>query len=243
MCRRQTPSRRASPRAGGWFARGRAHQAWQGAVLAYDGTGRLIRRLRAPGRDGYRPAAVALHGGRLYVADIHAHYVDVFSACDGAFLDSFGGLGSEEGRFYFPMGVTVDAGGNVYVADMMNSRVQVFDDQHAPFLSIGQRGNRFGDLGKPRHLAASPDGVLFIADVEFAHVHLFNRRGQLLMLLGGPEDKPGGTPAPVGVALAANLPESFASLVPKDFCAQYYLFVSNTTGSKRLSLFAVGAPR
>jgi len=63
------------------------------------------------------------------------------------------------------------------------------------------------------------------------------------MLLGGPEDRPGGTPAPVGVAVAAGLPPSLAAMVPQDFRADYYVFVSNTTGTKRMSLFAVGSKR
>jgi DNA-binding beta-propeller fold protein YncE len=212
-------------------------------VVSYDAAGHFARRYRPAHREDYRPVAVTVHDNKLYVADIHDHRVDMFSTYDGALVDSFGGVGSELGRFYFPMGLATDARGNIYISDMMNSRVQLFDAQHVPVSSMGQRGNRYGDMSKPRHLAAAPDGVIFIADVEFAHLHLFNDKGQLLMLIGGPEDRPGGTPAPVGVAIAAKLPESLASLVPQDFNPSYYLFVSNTTGSKRISLFAVGSKR
>jgi hypothetical protein len=83
---------------------------------------------------------------------------------------------------------------------------------------------------------------LFITDAEFAHVHLFNRQGQLLMLLGGPKNEPGGTPMPAGIAIA-RVPDSLAELVPADFHAHYYVIVSNSIASKRLSLFAVGQSR
>jgi hypothetical protein len=60
------------------------------------------------------------------------------------------------------------------------------------------------------------------------------------MLLGGDGEQIGSTPMPVGVAVATDLPESISSLVPADFRADYYLFVCNTVGVRRISLFAIG---
>ena len=57
------------------------------------------------------------------------------------------------------------------------------------------------------------------------------------------EDEIGGTPMPVGVAVAPTLPDALTSLVPEHFDAEYYLFVTNSVGSKRIALFAVGAAR
>jgi DNA-binding beta-propeller fold protein YncE len=212
-------------------------------VVAFDAAGQFVRRFKPIGRDGYRPVAVVAEHTKLYVADIVAHRVDVFSMDDGTPLDHFGQVGSEPGRFYFPMGVATNDAGDIFVSDMMNGRVQVFDAQHAHLRSMGQPGNRYGDMGKPRHLAVGPDGVIYIADAEFAHVHLYNSEGQLLMFLGSPEDQPGGTPMPVGVAIAPALPDPLASLVPDDFDAVYFLFVTNSIGTKRISLFAIGRPR
>jgi DNA-binding beta-propeller fold protein YncE len=209
-------------------------------VVVFDAAGREIRRLRPPPRDTFKPTAVAIHGGKLYVADIATHQIDVFSIDDGRHLTSFGRVGSGPGEFYFPMGLCTDARGRLFLSDMMNARVQVFDAAHHPVLSMGRPGNRYGDMGKPRHLAVGPDGVVFVADAEFAHVHLFNDRGQLLMLIGGREDEPGGTPMPVGVAVATELPDNVTALVPVDFRASYYLFVTNTIGRHRINLFAVG---
>jgi hypothetical protein len=87
-----------------------------------------------------------------------------------------------------------------------------------------------------------PDDVLFVADPEFGHVHLFDLNGSLLMLLGGPDDGPGSTPSPVGLAIADRLPARLETLVPRDFTASYFLFVSNSMGTHRLSLFAIGCP-
>ena len=48
---------------------------------------------------------------------------------------------------------------------------------------------------------------------------------------------------PFGVAVAENLPDNLESLVPEDFDAQYYVFVTNTIGAKRINLFAIGKHR
>ena len=141
------------------------------------------------------------------------------------------------------MGIAVSTKGYVFISDMMNARVQVFDPQHNPMLTFGRPGNRYGDMGKPKHLGIGPDGTILIADAEFAHIHLFNTQGQLLMLVGGPEDVPGGTPMPFGVTIAQTLPETITPLVPDDFRADYYFFITNSIGTKRISLFAVGSTR
>ncbi|MEE9295218.1 MAG: hypothetical protein V3W34_09705 [Phycisphaerae bacterium] len=237
-------------------------------VVAFDATGRLTARYAPPDRKQYKPVAVAVRSSQLFVADIAAHRVDVFSAAEsvasplvgdassqrrhpqgvalprrGEHLASFGRPGSELGEFYFPMGLAMDPDGSFLVSDMMNGRLQRFDSGHTAIAALGRLGDRYGDMGRPRHLAVGPDGVIFIADTQFAHIHLVNRQGQLLMLMGGPEDQPGGTPMPVGVAVAPTLPQKLASLVPTGFEASYFLFTANTIGTKRISLFAVGSTR
>jgi len=63
------------------------------------------------------------------------------------------------------------------------------------------------------------------------------------MLLGGPGPAPGATPMPLGVAVAADVPESIRALVPGDFDAKYFLFVTNSLGSDRIGLYALGLSR
>ncbi len=213
------------------------------AVVAFSPDGAFLRRFKAADRKDYRPVAVAVCDSQLYVADIGAHRVDVFSTADGASLGSFGGTGKELGRFFYPMGLAVTGDGHICVADMMNSRVQVFDTEHNPVLSFGKPGNRYGDMGQPKRLAVGPDGVVFVADVDFAHIHMFDLQGRLLMLFGGTDESPGGTPLPVGITVTRSLPSGLAALVPADFHADYFLFVANSVGTKRISLYAVGTAR
>lgn len=221
----------------------------RGEVLSFDAApaSRSTRAagltFKLPGHDAYRPVALAVRGEDLFVADLAGAQIDVFSTTDGHPTRSITTSSAGANQQFFPMGVAVDATGQALVSDMMGGRVLVFGSDPTPTLTIGQRGDRYGDLGQPRHLAVGPDGVIFVADAEFGHVHLFNGQGQLLMLLGGQQDQPGQTPLPVGLAIASALPNRLASLVPADFDARYFLFVSNSVGSRRISLFAVGEKR
>lgn len=234
----------------------------RGEVVAFDAHGAYGSSLRPEDAEApFRPVGLAWHSGELYVADVAAHRVHVFDA-DGAWTRTLGDSSDGE-SFYFPMAVTVDADGRALVADMMNARVVAFAADGSVVASIGQPGDRYGDLGKPRGLAvwssprgsaaaatgsqdtpadSTPAGIVFIADSEFRYVHLFDAAGQLLMLLGGPRDEPGGTPMPAGATVATALPPALAALSPEDFDVYCYLFVTNTYGAKRVSLFAIGAP-
>jgi len=50
----------------------------------------------------------------------------------GVFQSTFGSAGSGNGQFIFPFGIAVGSGGNIYVADTDNNRVQVFSQSQPP---------------------------------------------------------------------------------------------------------------
>ena len=210
-------------------------------VVAFQNAG-TTRTYRPADRPSYRPVAVAVHGGHLYVADLATHQIDCYGVESGELTASIGGVGKDTGRFYFPMGVATANDGTLYASDMMNGRVQSFSASGEFLSTMGQPGDRYGDLGKPCQMAVAPDGTLFVADPEFARIHIFDGGGRLLMLLGGAEDGSASLPLPVGVAVADSLPESLAAWPPPDFRADYYLFTASSLGEKRLALYAIGEP-
>ena len=67
--------------------------------------------------------------GQVYVADWIGQRVQKFTA-DGAFVCAFGEPGSADGQFNGPVDVAVAADGSaIYVADLLNYRIQRFDRQ------------------------------------------------------------------------------------------------------------------
>lgn len=212
----------------------------RGEVVAFDAEGREILQFKPTNRNAYRPVAVAVADAELFVADLAGHRIDVYSTQSGRLMRSLGQPGSGPAGFYYPSGIALASSKRLFVADMMNARVQILEPDGTFVRSIGRPGNHYGDLGKPKALALAPTGEVLVADAEFGVVHLFDEQGRLLLVLGGPHDLPGGTPLPSGLAIAKVVPERLQKLLPPGFQAHYYLFVCNGTGRKRLALFAVG---
>ncbi len=210
-------------------------------IVQFDSSG-AGQSLPSPTDGAFRPTAIAVSGQRLWATDIAAHAIHEFDVNSATWTTRIAKAGDADDALYYPSGVAVTSD-HVLVADMMNSRVQVFDTAGHHVRQFGRPGNRYGDMGKPKHLDIAPDGVAIIADAEFARFHLFDKQGRLLMLLGKDGDRPGATPMPMGVAVARDLPENVTALVPDDFNPDYYVFVGNTVGLHRISLYAVGERR
>jgi DNA-binding beta-propeller fold protein YncE len=63
--------------------------------------------------------------GNIYVVESYYDHLLVFNRA-GTFLMAIGGLGRETGKFYLPAGTWVDGRNRVFVADMFNGRVVIF---------------------------------------------------------------------------------------------------------------------
>jgi NHL repeat len=72
--------------------------------------------------------------GNIFVSDGYVNNRVVKYDKNGRFLAQVGSekAGSERGEMNLPHGLSVDAQGNVYVADRSNNRLQVFDNNLAP---------------------------------------------------------------------------------------------------------------
>jgi DNA-binding beta-propeller fold protein YncE len=73
-----------------------------------------------------RPHAIALDGtGHLYVTSMDDNQIHVYTT-GGVLVSEWGTYGTGNGQFAQPKGVAFDAGGNLYVVELYNDRVQKF---------------------------------------------------------------------------------------------------------------------
>jgi len=149
--------------------------------------------------------AVDVSLGVVYVVSADDHQVFVLSLETGEVLGSFGGRGSEEGEFNFPLSIDVDNEGNVYVLDSLNARVQVFDNKGNFLRQFGERGTALGSFQMPKSLSVGPDGIVYVTDSLAHKLVLFDLDGNYLLTIGSkyPVEKglvsPGGFYLPQGV--------------------------------------------
>jgi DNA-binding beta-propeller fold protein YncE len=165
--------------------------------------------------------------GRVYVPEAAGSRVSVF-APDGTFLRAFGKdvvpgnrdtgfeqctticqageRGGDSGELDGVLGVAVDADGVVYVAEAINERISVFNQQGGFVRAFGQDVDRSsdgtgyevctnnckqgvggsgpGELSFPGGVAIDRQGVLWVADRANSRVSLYTREGAFLRAFG-----------------------------------------------------------
>jgi sugar lactone lactonase YvrE len=105
------------------------------------------------------------------------------------------------GDFAKPNAVAVDKEGNVYVADTLNNRIEIFDADGNFISMFGKNGDGPGYFARPKGVATDSDGHVWVADGMQDRVQVFNKEGQLLIAFGGHGLLPGQFQGLVNIAI------------------------------------------
>jgi len=137
------------------------------------------------------PAGIALDTENrfLYVADVDRDQILVYDADSFKLLRTIGTTGknhtlTSNGNFAKPTGVAVDSDGNLYVADMLNARIEVFDADGQFIRAFGKRGDGPGYFAMPKGVAVDCDGHIWVADSMQNRVQVYSQEGELLLYMG-----------------------------------------------------------
>jgi DNA-binding beta-propeller fold protein YncE len=138
-----------------------------------------------------RPGGIAFDPERkyVYVSDMKENAVFKFNHA-GEIIGTIGGSDSEK-PLYFPGDLEVDRQGNLFIVDVMNWRVQVFDPEGNFIRDFGGHGDKPGMFGRPKGIGVSKDGIVMISDADFNRITMFTETGQPLLVIGGAGTKPG----------------------------------------------------
>jgi DNA-binding beta-propeller fold protein YncE len=139
--------------------------------------------------------AVTPDGSRVYIND--KRYIRVLGA-DGAEITEFGGLGNKLGKLAAPAQMTLDAAGNLWVADRGNNRVQQFGPNGERLLTFGQRGIGPGQFINPTGVSVDCHGTLTVTDTQNNRVAQF--------ALAAPPAATCSTLGPIGTPPPPKLP-------------------------------------
>jgi DNA-binding beta-propeller fold protein YncE len=128
-------------------------------------------------------------GGFVYMAEAYNNWVVKFDPNSGAVAGKWGGTqGGQPGQLHGPLGVGVDAAGNMYVSDAQNWRVQELGPDGSfvtqwrncldgdPPCQFPGAGTDPGQFMESRGIAVDGQGTVYVADTD-------NKRVERLMIV------------------------------------------------------------
>ena len=95
-----------------------------------------------------------------------------------------GSEGSAPGQFNRPCGISIDAEGNMIVADTHNHRVQIFTRDGAFVSTFGSHGTAPGQFASPFGVAVTQAGLIAVADRDNHRVQLLGHDGTVQRIIG-----------------------------------------------------------
>jgi DNA-binding beta-propeller fold protein YncE len=150
--------------------------------------------------------ALDIENRLLYVADVEQDQVLVYDA-DSLKLKRRIGTGGQKhalttpGDFARPSGLAVDRDGNLYVADTLNNRIEIFDGDGNFVSTFGKAGDGPGYFARPKGVAIDSDNHIWVVDGMEDRVQVFNQEAQLLISFGGHGLLPGMFQGITGIAI------------------------------------------
>ncbi|MBI4821718.1 MAG: 6-bladed beta-propeller [Deltaproteobacteria bacterium] len=223
----------------------------EGVIRVFSRAGEPLRRIGAGQLK--RPTGLAIDRrlGRVYVADRakgdpNEHRVLAYTL-SGEFLFFLGpkegepGSGANDGSFFFPTYVAVAPDtSEVFVADTLNFRVQVFDSAGKFVSKFGSNGDGPGAFQRIKGLAFDAFGNLYVVDGLHSNVQIFNRTHQTLMYFGGYAKKLEYFDIPSGITIH---PKSNRIFVCNEYIARINVYeLINTKPEDSTSHSAAAGP-
>ncbi len=172
-------------------------------IGAFDGSENRGERLEFPQDLAVNKA------GELYVTDSETDRIRGFGISVTADqltvtdLSQWGRQGNGPGQLNSPYGIACHRD-QIFVVDMHNSRVQVFDPQGRFIRRFGEPGDEKGRFSAPTGIGISPKGRVYVAGKNLNRIQKFSNEGTFLSAWQSMETLPGTMQRPRGIAADAD---------------------------------------
>jgi DNA-binding beta-propeller fold protein YncE len=93
-------------------------------------------------------------------------------------------MGMGESEFRFPFLLDSDQEGNLYIVEVINTRVTVIDPEGNYLTTIGNWGVEKGELYRPKGVAIDAKNRVFVSDSYLGIIQVFDKDGDFLFVLG-----------------------------------------------------------
>jgi DNA-binding beta-propeller fold protein YncE len=175
-------------------------------VVIFDSEGTYLDQIQVPAPPGRSRAAdptdvvVDEAADRCFVVDNDNHRIVRFELSTKTLVGDFGSYGTRQGYLHYPFLAALDAQGRLYVVEVINARVQVFDPEERHLGYVGAWGVEQGEFHRPKGVALDRDGRVFVSDSFLGVIQVFSPRGDFQGVVGDPgTDSPRIFQTPMGI--------------------------------------------
>ncbi len=137
----------------------------------------------------------------LYISGNNNHKLMAYDY-SGKLLHQWGGEGTNRGEFRYPATISL-FNNNVYVVDVLNSRVQIFNAKGELEAIVGEWGVLPGQLFRPKGVALDKKGNIYVSDSYLGLIQVFSSDTRFSHVLGNNE-KPYKLTSPAGITIDKN---------------------------------------
>lgn len=149
-----------------------------------------------------RPQRITSKDNQVYIVDSMRGVVEVYTKT-GQFVKELGQMTSV--YLIDPSGITVDSDGNIYVTDIGDDNIKVFDTNGAHLSTIGSRGTENGQFMNPSDICIDPiKELLYVSDTDNHRIQVLSTSGEFIDSIGGWGSAPGEFILPKGLSFLDN---------------------------------------
>jgi len=159
-------------------------------VQILDAKGSFIEEIRLPRQNDHPadPTDVVvddLHN-KCYIVDNDNHQVLAYDLSKPKLIKTYGSHGAGKDRFRYPFFIALGKGQNLYVVDVINTRVQVLNSEGVFIAEIGGWGVEKGEFFRPKGVAVDKNNRVYVSDSYMGVIQVFEATGEFYAALGDP---------------------------------------------------------
>jgi sugar lactone lactonase YvrE len=160
-------------------------------IQIFTATGDFISEIPVPDKNGKKsdPADVAVDsdGKWCFVSDNDNHYILKFDIASKELITSYGKPGAEKWEFRYPFLMHLHQNKDLYIVDVINTRVQVINTEGKFVTFVGGWGVKKGQFFRPKGVSVDKNSLAYVSDSYLGVIQLFNLTGTFHSVLGDPE--------------------------------------------------------
>ena len=149
------------------------------------------------------PVALWQENNHFYWSDRANHQICKMDLNQYKLIRCFGSYGEAEEQFRFPFQIATDRDSYLYIIDVLNSRVLIFNSRGKFFSQIGRFGLHPGELFRPNGIAVNKEDFVFISDSYLGYISVF-KGGRFISYLMDSNNVPLLFDTPIYLSLHQN---------------------------------------